>query len=48
MDLYRGTVGSTGEDADIIIDAAPSWLLSYLLYVRFHLHRLRWYLYIFA
>ncbi|CAO3678603.1 unnamed protein product [Rhizopus microsporus] len=32
MDLYRGTVGSTGEDADIIIDAAPSWLLSYLLY----------------
>lgn len=34
MDLYRGTVGSSGEDADTIIDAAPAWLLSYLLYVR--------------
>jgi WD repeat-containing protein 48 len=33
MDLYRGTVGSSGEDADTIIDVAPSWLLSYLLYV---------------
>lgn len=35
MDLYRGTVGSVGEDADTIIDVAPSWLLSYLLYVSF-------------
>lgn len=34
MDLYRGTVGSSGEDADTIIDVAPAWLLSYLLYVR--------------
>jgi WD repeat-containing protein 48 len=33
MDLYRGSVGSTGDDADTIIDVAPSWLLSYLLYV---------------
>ncbi|EIE87749.1 hypothetical protein RO3G_12460 [Rhizopus delemar RA 99-880] len=32
MDLYRGTVGSAGEDANAIVDAAPSWLLSYLLY----------------
>ncbi|KAG2236102.1 hypothetical protein INT48_006118 [Thamnidium elegans] len=32
MDLYRGTVGSSGEDADTIIDVAPAWLLSYLLY----------------
>ncbi|KAI8882025.1 WD40 repeat-like protein [Backusella circina FSU 941] len=32
MDLYRGSVGSTGDDADTIIDVAPSWLLSYLLY----------------
>ncbi|CAO3645376.1 unnamed protein product [Mucor hiemalis] len=32
MDLYRGTVGSTDEDADTIIGVAPSWLLSYLLY----------------
>lgn len=34
MDLYRGTVGSTDEDADTIIDVAPAWLLSYLLYVK--------------
>lgn len=33
IDLYRGTVGSVGEDAGTIIDVAPSWLLSYLLYV---------------
>jgi WD repeat-containing protein 48 len=33
MDLYRGTVESAGEDADNIIDVAPTWLLSYLLYV---------------
>lgn len=33
MDLYRGTVGSVGEDANAIIDVAPSWLLSFLLYV---------------
>lgn len=33
IDLYRGTVGSVGEDASTIIDVAPSWLLSYLLYV---------------
>lgn len=33
MDLYRGTVGSTDEDADTIIGVAPTWLLSYLLYV---------------
>ncbi|KAI8078256.1 WD40-repeat-containing domain protein [Gilbertella persicaria] len=32
MDLYRGTVGSLGRDVDTIIDVAPSWLLSYLLY----------------
>ncbi|GAN06004.1 WD domain-containing protein [Mucor ambiguus] len=32
IDLYRGTVGSVGEDAGTIIDVAPSWLLSYLLY----------------
>ncbi|KAI8875796.1 WD40 repeat-like protein [Backusella circina FSU 941] len=32
MDLYRGTVESAGEDADNIIDVAPTWLLSYLLY----------------
>ncbi|KAI8390199.1 WD40-repeat-containing domain protein [Blakeslea trispora] len=32
MDLYRGTVGSLGKDADTIIEVAPSWLLSYLLY----------------
>lgn len=35
MDLYRGTVGSSGEDADTIVDVAPAWLLSYLLYVSF-------------
>lgn len=34
MDLYRGTVGSSGEDADTIIEAAPAWLLAFLLYVR--------------
>ncbi|CEP07720.1 hypothetical protein [Parasitella parasitica] len=32
IDLYRGTVGSVGEDAGAIINDAPSWLLSYLLY----------------
>ncbi|KAI9473666.1 MAG: WD40-repeat-containing domain protein [Benjaminiella poitrasii] len=32
IDLYRGTVGSAGDDANTIIDVAPSWLLSYLLY----------------
>ncbi|KAI9265919.1 WD40-repeat-containing domain protein [Sporodiniella umbellata] len=32
MDLYRGTVMSAGKDADAIVNAAPSWLLSYLLY----------------
>ncbi|CAO3698779.1 unnamed protein product [Rhizopus stolonifer] len=32
MDLYRGTVGSAGEDSDTVVNAAPSWLLSYLLY----------------
>ncbi|OBZ91909.1 hypothetical protein A0J61_00044 [Choanephora cucurbitarum] len=32
MDLYRGTVGSLGKDVDTIIEVAPSWLLSYLLY----------------
>ncbi|KAI7873407.1 WD40-repeat-containing domain protein [Mucor mucedo] len=32
MDLYRGTVGSSGEDADTIIEAAPAWLLAFLLY----------------
>lgn len=35
IDLYRGTVGSVGEDAGTIIDVAPSWLLSYLLYVSY-------------
>ncbi|KAI9313547.1 WD40-repeat-containing domain protein [Dichotomocladium elegans] len=30
MDLYRGTVGSAGADADLIAKAAPGWLLSYL------------------
>jgi WD repeat-containing protein 48 len=34
MDLYRGTVGSIGEDASTMIDNAPSWLLSFLLYVK--------------
>ena len=38
MDLYRGTVGSTGQDADTIIDVAPAWLLSYLLYVSYTNH----------
>ncbi|KAI8974896.1 WD40-repeat-containing domain protein [Pilobolus umbonatus] len=32
IDLYRGTVESTGDDADTIIQVAPPWLLSYLLY----------------
>ncbi|KAI8639396.1 WD40-repeat-containing domain protein [Parasitella parasitica] len=32
IDLYRGTVGSVGEDTGAIINDAPSWLLSYLLY----------------
>ncbi|KAF7731707.1 hypothetical protein EC973_008879 [Apophysomyces ossiformis] len=32
MDLYRGTVATAGDDADLIVKSAPSWLLSYLLY----------------
>lgn len=32
MDLYRGTVGSTVNDADVIEKVAPNWLLDYLLY----------------
>ncbi|KAI8393498.1 WD40-repeat-containing domain protein [Radiomyces spectabilis] len=32
MNLYRGTVGTVGEDADVIIKLAPAWLLHYLLY----------------
>lgn len=34
MDLYRGTVGSTVNDAKVIEKVAPNWLLDYLLYVR--------------
>ncbi|KAI9496618.1 WD40-repeat-containing domain protein [Zychaea mexicana] len=30
MDLYRGTVGSAGVDAEVIARSAPSWLLDYL------------------
>lgn len=33
MDLYRGTVGSTVNDAKVIEKVAPNWLLDYLLYV---------------
>jgi WD repeat-containing protein 48 len=40
IDLYRGTVGSVGEDAGTIIDVAPSWLLSYLLYVSYILNHI--------
>ncbi|KAG0176969.1 hypothetical protein DFQ29_005417 [Apophysomyces sp. BC1021] len=32
MDLYRGTVATAGDDAELIVKHAPSWLLSYLLY----------------
>ncbi|KAI7898188.1 WD40-repeat-containing domain protein [Cokeromyces recurvatus] len=32
IDLYRGAVSSTGDDTNKLIDVAPSWLLSYLLY----------------
>ncbi|KAI9279517.1 WD40-repeat-containing domain protein [Umbelopsis sp. AD052] len=32
MDLYRGTVGSTVNDAKVIEKVAPNWLLDYLLY----------------
>ncbi|OZJ05112.1 hypothetical protein BZG36_01381 [Bifiguratus adelaidae] len=31
VDVYRGTVASVGEDSRSIDEAAPSWLLSYLL-----------------
>ncbi|KAI7852561.1 WD40-repeat-containing domain protein [Circinella umbellata] len=30
MDLYRGTVGTAGIDADLIAQSGPSWLLDYL------------------
>ncbi|KAI9253221.1 WD40-repeat-containing domain protein [Sporodiniella umbellata] len=32
VDLYRGTIGSISRDSDSIIEVAPSWLLSFLLY----------------
>ena len=34
VDLYRGTVASTGQDADLIEKAAPMWLGDLLLRVR--------------
>lgn len=33
MDLYRGDFGSIGDDCQHVFKAAPSWLLSFLLYV---------------
>lgn len=33
VDLYRGIVGPTEEDADAIIGITTTWLLSYLLFV---------------
>ncbi|KAL0092183.1 WD40-repeat-containing domain protein [Phycomyces blakesleeanus] len=32
MDLYRGTLATTGIEADSVLKAAPSWLLSFLLF----------------
>ncbi|CAO3626805.1 unnamed protein product [Cunninghamella echinulata] len=32
MDLYRGDFGSIGDDCQHVFKAAPSWLLSFLLY----------------
>jgi len=36
-DLYRGTVGSVGEDADLIVQRAPMWLGDVLLRNTVHL-----------
>ena len=33
IDLYRGTSGHAGVDAELIANTAPSWLLAYLYHV---------------
>lgn len=33
IDVYRGTVGSVGDNTTTIIEKAPTWLLTFLLYV---------------
>lgn len=35
IDVYRGTVDTVGEEATTIIEKAPTWLLTYLLYVKY-------------
>jgi WD repeat-containing protein 48 len=40
MDLYRGTVGSIGNDIDLLENIAPGWLGELLLLVKSHLANL--------
>lgn len=42
MDLYRGEVSCVGDDHALISKAAPSWLLSFLLYVSYYYHFFGW------